>query len=212
MKHMPKFRSGNGVQRFSEGGRLGYEEDPQPGVQSDKEDKPKKPAKKGRLGIVRSKPRGMSSKEFIEEYKSSPASDSIREEARKSIKKDNASRAESGTRVDFGGVSWGDPEMTRKEQERIAKNTLEGAAAIGLAGSAGPVARGLQTAKRRYDIGKRVDNMTEAQQKTAFLRAAREAREVDGMRSGGRVSASSTGASVRGSGCEIKGRTKGRMC
>jgi hypothetical protein len=52
---------------------------------------------------------------------------------------------------------------------------------------AGRVARGLQTAKRRYDIGRRVDAMTENQQKTAFLRAAREAREVDGMKSGGSV-------------------------
>ena len=52
---------------------------------------------------------------------------------------------------------------------------------------AGRVARGLQTAKRRYDIGRRVDAMTENQQKTAMMRAAREAREVDGMKSGGSV-------------------------
>lgn len=38
---------------------------------------------------------------------------------------------------------------------------------------AGRVARGLQTAKRRYDIGRRVDAMTENQQKTAMMRAAR---------------------------------------
>lgn len=35
--------------------------------------------------------------------------------------------------------------------------------------------------------------------------------KVDGMRSGGRVSGSSMGGSIRGGGCEIKGKTKGRM-
>jgi len=115
------------------------------------------------------------------------------------------------TRVDMGGVSFGDPEMTREEQGSIAKNLLKGAAAIGSVGSVGPVVRGVQTAKRRYDIGRRVDAMTENQQKTAMMRAAREAREVDGMRSGGRVSGSSMGGSVRGGGCEIRGKTKGRM-
>jgi hypothetical protein len=203
------------VKKFAEGG-LGYEEDPQPGVQSDREDKPKKPAKKDKPRTAQSKPRSMSNEEFIEKYKDSPASNRVREEASKSVKKDKASRAASGTRMDFGGVSFGDPEMTRDEQESIAKNTLEvvkGAAAIG---AAGPVARGLQTAKRRYDIGRRVDAMTENQQKTAMMRAAREAREVDGMRSGGQVKKYAGGGSVssaskRADGCVTKGKTRGKF-
>jgi hypothetical protein len=120
------------------------------------------------------------------------------------------------TRVDMGGVSFGDPEMTRDEQGSIAKNLLKGVATIGSAGSAGPVVRGVQTAKRRYDIGRRVDAMTENQQKTAFLRAAREAREVDGMRSGGRVKKYASGGSVssaskRADGCATKGKTRGKF-
>jgi hypothetical protein len=106
--------------------------------------------------------------------------------------------------------------MTRDEQGSIAKNLLKGVATIGSAGSAGPVVRGVQTAKRRYDIGRRVDAMTENQQKTAFLRAAREAREVDGMRSGGRVKKYASGGSVssaskRADGIAVKGKTKGRF-
>jgi hypothetical protein len=81
---------------------------------------------------------------------------------------------------------------------------------------AGRVARGLQTAKRRYDIGRRVDAMTENQQKTAMMRAAREAREVDGMRSGGRVKKYASGGSVssaskRADGCATKGKTRGKF-
>jgi hypothetical protein len=81
---------------------------------------------------------------------------------------------------------------------------------------AGRIAKGVQTAKRRYDIGKRVDAMTENQQKTAMMRAAREAREVDGMRSGGRVKKYASGGSVssaskRADGCATKGKTRGKF-
>jgi len=38
MKYAPKSKSGYRMQRFSDGGRLGYEEDPQPGVQTDRQD------------------------------------------------------------------------------------------------------------------------------------------------------------------------------
>jgi len=58
--------------------------------------------------------------------------------------------------------------------------------------------------------------MTENQQKTAMMRAAREAREVDGMRSGGRVKkysggGSTSSASKRADGCATKGKTRGKF-
>ncbi len=228
------------MRRFAEGG-LGYEEDPQPGVQSDREDKPKKPAKTGKPRTAQSKPRSMSDEEFVEKYKKSPTSDRIREEARKSANKDKASRAAPGTRVDMGGVSFGDPDMTREEQESIAKNTLKGAAAVGF----GP------TAIRRYGIGRNYERMSESERRNWVLRAAREAREVDGMKSGGSVEkfrkggmpdltgdgkvtradvlkgrgvfkhggkvkkyasgGSVSSASKRADGCAVKGKTKGRF-
>jgi hypothetical protein len=196
---------------YEDGGAVGYEEDPKPGIQTDKEDVPKNPFKRDGSRAVKRRPRVMSSDEFLRQYKDSAPSDRIRKEASENVKKDKASDTAPMTRVDMGGVSFGDLDMTREEQESIAKNLLKGVAAIGSAGSVGPVVRGVQTAKRRYDIGRRVDAMTENQQKTAMMRAAREAREVDGMRSGGRVSGSSMGGSVRGGGCEIRGKTKGRM-
>ena len=203
------------MRRFAEGG-LGYEEDPQPGVQSDREDKPKKPAKTGKPRTAQSKPRSMSNEEFVEKYKKSPTSDRVREEASKSVKKDKAPRTAPMTRVDFGGVSFGDPEMTRDEQESIAKNTLKGAAAIGAAGAVGPVARGLQTARRRYNIGRNYEAMTEPERRMWAANAAKNAREVDGMRSGGRVKKYSGGgptssASKRADGCVTKGKTRGKF-
>jgi len=201
------------VKKFAEGG-LGYEEDPQPGVQSDREDKPKKPAKKDKPRTAQSKPRSMSNEEFIEKYKDSPASNRVREEASKSVKKDKASRTAPMTRADFGGVSFGDPEMTRDEQESIAKNTLKGAAAIG---AAGPVARGLQTARRRYNIGRNYEGMSEADRRRWYFNAARDAVDVqDGMRSGGRVKkysggGSTSSASKRADGCATKGKTRGKF-
>ena len=109
------------------------------------------------------------------------------------------------TRVDMGGVSFGDPEMTRDEQESIARNLLEGAAAIGV----GPAVRGVQTANRQRIIGRNYEALSEGQRNAAANAAnfaaprPRPRPVVDGMKSGG-----STG---RGGGCEIRGKTKGRM-
>jgi len=103
--------------------------------------------------------------------------------------------------------------MTPEERSDAVGKFALGAASLL---PAGRVARGLQTAKRRYDIGRRVDAMTENQQKTAMMRAAREAREVDGMRSGGRVKkysggGSTSSASKRADGCATKGKTRGKF-
>jgi|SanBayMetagenome_1026888.scaffolds.fasta_scaffold27719_2 hypothetical protein len=98
--------------------------------------------------------------------------------------------------------------MTPEERSDAVGKFAIGAASLHPAARA---ARGLKTAKRRYDIGRRVDAMTEGQQKSAFLKAAREAKEIDGMKSGGSVQKFAKGGSVRGGGCETKGKTKGRF-
>ena len=170
------------------------------------EDLSEKPAKKDKPRTAQSKPRSMSTEEFIKKYKDSPASDRIKEEASKSVNKDKASDIAPMTRVDMGGVSFADPEMTREEQESIARNTLEGAAAIGF----GPAVRVGQTANRQRIIGRNYEALSQGQQRAA-ANAANMVRPrpvqtrtvVDGMKSGG-----STG---RGGGCEIRGKTKGRM-
>ena len=183
------------------------------------EDLSKKPAKKDKPPTAQSKPRSMSNEEFIKKYKDSPTSDRIREEAIKSVNKDKASDAAPMTRdtapmtrVDMGGVSFGDPDMTREEQESIAKNLLKGAAAIGSVGAAGyvgPAVRGVQTANRQRIIGRNYEAMSKGQQDAAAKAANFAARGVQapavvsGMKFGG-----STG---RGGGCEIRGKTKGRM-
>ena len=169
------------------------------------EDLSEKPAKKDKPRTAQSKPRSMSTEEFIKKYKDSPASDRIREEASKSVNKDKASDIAPMTRVDMGGVSFADPEMTREEQESIARNTLEGAAAIGF----GPAVRVGQTANRQRIIGRNYEALSQGQRDAAANAANFAARRVrtpavvSGMKSGG-----STG---RGGGCEIRGKTKGRM-
>ena len=185
--------------RYYDGGGVGYEEDPKPGVQTDREGAPKNPFRRDGSRAAKSRPRSMSAEEFIREYERSEPSERIKGEANKSARKSGSSKVEPGTRVDLGGISFGDPEMTREEQARIAKVTAGGAAALTPVGRA---VSGLKAMKKTYDIGKNVQNMPLRRQQTAFLRAYRDAREVDGMKSGGMV---------RGSGCEIRGKSKGRM-
>lgn len=81
---------------------------------------------------------------------------------------------------------------------------------------AGRVARGLQTARRRYNIGRNYEGMSEGDRRRWYFNAAREAREVDGMRSGGRVKKYASGGSVssaskRADGIAVKGKTRGKF-
>jgi len=194
---------------YEDGGAVGYEEDPKPGIQTDKEDVPKNPFKRDGSRAVKRRPRVMSSDEFLRQYKDSAPSDRIRKEASENVKKDKASDTAPMTRVDLNGVSFGDPDMTLEEKESIAKNLLKGAALIGSVGAAGyvgPAVRGLQTANRQRIIGRNYEAMSQGQRDAAAKAADFAARRVQtrtGMKSGG-----STG---RGGGCEIRGKTKGRM-
>jgi hypothetical protein len=81
---------------------------------------------------------------------------------------------------------------------------------------AGRVVRGAQTAVRRYGIGRNYERMSESERRNWVRNAAREAREVDGMRSGGRVKKYASGGSVssaskRADGCATKGKTRGKF-
>jgi len=151
--------------------------------------------------------------EFIREYETSPASSRIRNEAAAATKrpKQNLPGDRSTDFDEQRGIARGAMQVDKEAAERALKSMKtigKAAAAATLTGGALAAARGLKTAKRRYDIGKRVDAMTEAQQKSAFLRAAREAKEVDGMRSGGAVKSS---ASRRADGIAKKGKTRGKF-
>jgi hypothetical protein len=109
----------------------------------------------------------------------------------------------------MGGVSFGDPDMTREEQESIGKNTLKGVAAIGGGPAGREVVRGVQTANRQRIIGRNYEALSKGQQDAAakaadfVARRVRTPAVVSGMKFGG-----STG---RGGGCEIRGKTKGRI-
>jgi hypothetical protein len=225
MKYAPKSKSGYRMQRFSDGGRLGYEEDPQPGVQTDRQDF--QPGLKVDTKD-KSKDQSRSKSKVVPKEKVNLMDDLAPRENLPSpddnVTKGGTTQRNSPRRTpDRKRSSLPSDRATGfrdqvKESDAMApedrealKNIAMGLAVPPAARALGMVGRGLQVARRRYDIGRRVDNMTEAQQKTAMMRAAREAREVDGMRSGGRVSGSSMGGSVRGGGCEIKGKTKGRM-
>jgi hypothetical protein len=225
MKYAPKSKSGYRMQRFSDGGRLGYEEDPQPGVQTDRQDfqpglkvdtKDKsKDQSRSKSKVVPKEKVNLMDDLAPRENLPSP-DDNVTEggPTQRNSPRRTPDRKRSSLPSDratgFRDQVEESDAMAPEDREAL-KNIAMGLAVPPAARALGMVGRGLQVAKRRYDIGRRVDNMTEAQQKTAMMRAAREAREVDGMRSGGRVSGSSMGGSVRGGGCEIKGKTKGRM-
>ena len=225
MKYAPKSKSGYRMQRFSDGGRLGYEEDPQPGVQTDRQDfqpglkvdtKDKsKDQSRSKSKVVPKEKVNLMDDLAPRENLPSP-DDNVTEggPTQRNSPRRTPDRKRSSLPSDratgFRDQVKESDAMAPEDREAL-KNIAMGLAVPPAARALGMVGRGLQVAKRRYDIGRRVDNMTEAQQKTAMMRAAREAREVDGMRSGGRVSGSSMGGSVRGGGCEIKGKTKGRM-
>jgi len=225
MKYAPKSKSGYRMQRFSDGGRLGYEEDPQPGVQTDRQDfqpglkvdttDKSKDQSRSKSKVVPKEKVNLMDDLAPRENLPSP-DDNVTEggPTQRNSPRRSPDRKRSSLPSDratgFRDQVKESDAMAPEDREAL-KNIAMGLAVPPAARALGMVGRGLQVARRRYDIGRRVDNMTEAQQKTAMMRAAREAREVDGMRSGGRVSGSSMGGSVRGGGCEIKGKTKGRM-
>jgi len=210
---------------YDDGGAVGYEEDPKPGVQTDRQDfqpglkvdtKDKsKDQSRSKSKVVPKEKVNLMDDLAPRENLPSP-DDNVTEggPTQRNSPRRTPDRKRSSLPSDratgFRDQVKESDAMAPEDREAL-KNIAMGLAVPPAARALGMVGRGLQVAKRRYDIGRRVDNMTEAQQKTAMMRAAREAREVDGMRSGGRVSGSSMGGSVRGGGCEIRGKTKGRM-
>jgi hypothetical protein len=95
--------------------------------------------------------------------------------------------------------------MSPEDREAL-KGVALGLAVPPAARALGMVGRGLQTANRQRIIGRNYEAMSEGQRRAAANAANMVARPVQtrtGMKSGG-----STG---RGGGCEIRGKTKGRM-
>jgi|688.fasta_scaffold94816_7 hypothetical protein len=227
MKYASKYKSGRRMQRFSDGGRLGYEEDPQPGMQTDRQDfqpglkvdtkdKPKDQSRSKSKVVSKEKDKVNLMDDLAPRENLPSPDDNVteggptqRNSPRRPLDRKRSSLP-SDRATGFRDQVKESDAMSPEDREAL-KGVALGLAVPPAARALGMVGRGLQVAKRRYDIGRRVDAMTENQQKTAMMRAAREAREVDGMRSGGRVSGSSMGGSVRGGGCEIRGKTKGRM-
>jgi len=100
------------------------------------------------------------------------------------------------------------------EEDRLTDDQLKtirnAAITAGLATAPfGIIAKGVQRMKRDYDTGKRVNAMTQNEQMGAMLKAARKAKEVPGMKSGGSVKSS---ASSRADGIAQRGKTRGRNC
>ncbi len=188
------------VRRYAEGG-LGYEEDPTPGSQSDKKSSGKK------SGKDKTPSRRVSPMEFMKDYEDSEPSEKDRKEARAAARtKSNLPGDRSTGYGKSGKSSYAD--MDQEDVDRSLKSMAVASSAIPAVRGASTAVKGLKLAKRRYDVGKRVLDMPENKQKIAFLKAAREAKEVDGFKSGGSVKSS---ASRRADGIAVRGKTKGRM-
>jgi hypothetical protein len=195
------------MKRYQEGGGVGYEENPKPGRQSDM------PVTKRTKTVTRdTSPRKISPMEFLQEYESGEPSARMREEAKSELSKRRSNPGLPGDRAtDFKeqrGIARGAVDIDQESTDRALKSMAAVASAVPAARGASAAAKGLKLAKRRYDVGKRVLNMPEKEQRIAFLKAAREAKEVDGMKRGGAVKSF---VSSRLDGIAQRGKTRGRF-
>jgi len=203
------------MKRFAEGG-VGYEEDPKPGQQGSEE--PRNPGlqsspsttKRTKTVTRKTSPRKISSMEFIQEYESDEPSARMREEAKSERRRSNSSLP--GDRAtgfkEQRGIARGAADIDQEDVDRSLKSMAAAASVVPAVRGASSAAKGIKLAKRRYDVGKRVLNMPESEQRVAFLKAAREAKEVEGMKRGGMVKSS---ASRRADGIAKKGKTRGKI-
>lgn len=222
MKYAPKSKSGYRMQRFSDGGRLGYEEDPQPGVQTDRQDfqpglkvdtkdKSKDQSRSKSKVVPKEKVNLMDDLASRENLPSpddnvTEGGPTQRNSPRRSPDRKRSSLP-SDRATGFRDQVKESDAMAPEDREAL-KNIAMGLAVPPAARALGMVGRGLQVANRRYNVGRNYEALSAAQQRAAANAANLVARPrprpvVDGMKSGG-----STG---RGGGCEIRGKTKGRM-
>ena len=223
------------VRRYADGGEVGYEENPQPGVQSDREPSRKKPTKKG------AESRKISSMEFIRKYEDSPASSRIKEEAASEAKKSREDETQgsrySGT---YGETREALSSLSPEEKKLALKFGIEGAAGMGLGRALGAVSEAniplrIKQLLRRRETA-RINEMERAADKAgeaarrgmsrrnspsyseryragedvADWRAAHAKDLPEGLKfkRGGAVKSS---ASRRADGIAKKGKTRGRM-
>lgn len=130
------------MKRYAGGGETdipGYEEDPQPGTQSDK-----KSAAKKRSGAT--SPRRVSSMEFIRKYETSPASSRIQEEASVSARKpkQNLPGDRSTGFATQRGIARGAMDLDQEDVDRA----LESMKTVGELAGAGTLAGGLRAASK----------------------------------------------------------------
>jgi hypothetical protein len=185
------------VRRYAEGG-VGYEEDPKPGVQSDKKSSSKK------SGSGKTPSRRVSSMEFIKKYETSGPSSRIKEEAETTV-----ARTKSGLPGDRS-TGYSDKgkspyvDMDQEDVDRALKRM--GEAAERATDKAGEAARrGLS----RRGIP-RYDERYRASSEGSDRRAAYADELPEGLKfkRGGSVKSS---ASRRADGIAKKGKTRGRF-
>jgi hypothetical protein len=219
--------------RYAEGGSIGYEEDPKPGVQSDKALPRKKSSKKDSTDSRR-----ISAMEFIKKYEDSPASSRIKEEASAAAKKSRRNDSSEGR---YSGV-YGE---TREALASLSPEEKKKALEMGVAGAAalagvGSVARAniplrVKQAMRRMETARineaeraadkageaarrgmsrrgipRYDERYRASSEGSDRRAAYADELPEGLKfkRGGSVGSS---ASRRADGKAVKGKTRGRV-
>jgi hypothetical protein len=210
---------------YDDGGAVGYEEDPKPGVQSDRQDfqpglkvdtkdKPKDQTRSKSKVVPKKKDR-VNLMDDLTSFVNLPSSNDNETEGgptqrntpRNSPKPKGIPLPSDRARGFRDQVKESDA-MSSEDREAL-KNIAMGLAVPPAARALGMVGRGLQVANRQRIIGRNYEAMSAAQQRMAANAANLAARPVqtrtvvDGMKSGG-----STG---RGGGCEIRGKTKGRM-
>lgn len=128
------------MKRYADGGDVpGYEEDPQPGTQSDK-----KSAAKKRSDTT--SPRRVSSMEFIRKYEDSPASSRIQEEASTSARKpkQNLPGDRSTGFATQRGIARGAMDIDKEDMERA----LESMKTVGEVAGARTLIGGLRAASK----------------------------------------------------------------
>ena len=223
MKYASKYKSGRRMQRFFDGGRLGYEEDPQPGMQTDRQDfqpglkvdtKDKsKDQSRSKSKVVSKEKDKVNLMDDLAPRENLPSPDdnvteggpTQRNSPRRPLDRKRSSLP-SDRATGFRDQVKESDAMSPEDREAL-KNFALGLAVPPAARALGMVGRGLQTANRQRIIGRNYEAMSEGQRRAAAnaanMAAPRPVQTRTGMKSGG-----STG---RGGGCEIRGKTKGRM-
>jgi hypothetical protein len=220
------------IRRYAEGG-LGYEENPMPGIQSDKKPSSKKPGK----SKDKTPPRRVSPMEFIKKYEDSEPSEKTRKEAKAGASMAAKANLPGDRSTGFGSLGKSMYADLDEKRAKEALGSMAEAAAAGMGGAAAGAKLGLrakqtlrrmQTARanaaeraadKASEAGRRgmsrrgiprYDERYRAGNEASDFRAAQAKELPEGLKfkRGGAVKSS---ASKRGDGIAKRGKTKGRM-